>query len=447
MTESPNSPDSPSYEYPRHPAAIVSGGEAQKSLTRLPFMRGELLDGVYEVGDPLGEGGMGAVFEAHDRLLNRKVAIKVSHPGVDPNYLRLESQALASVHHPSLTAAFAFGTHRAVDFLAMERLYGVTLRAHTERIHGAGASLSTIEALDILVPLADGLAALHRAQLAHRDLKPSNVVLAPNNRVVLMDLGLFVREGYDGPHTLAGSAPYMAPEVMTGQPKPRAWHLTDLYSLGVLSYEILTGHRPYAGTDIMSLIRQHARKETTPLGELRPELPAKMLTLISSMLQLNPADRPDSAEDVVRQLRKIRMDQGALVHHDSGAPRAFTVLAVDDDPAVLAVIAQTVKRVLPGARIVTASDGKEALEMVRRTLPNVVFLDLYMPTMSGVEVCMHLRATRVTEETTIVSVSGRAQISDLQLLQELGIVHFVSKGSDLTSTLEGVLKLVHRASR
>lgn len=445
MTANEDSKESSSFEHPRHPAAIISGDLPRKLVARLPFAQGELLSGVYEARDALGEGGMGVVFEAHDRLLNRKVAIKVSHPGVDPKYLRLEAQAMAAVHHPSLTAAFAFGTHRAIDYLVMERLYGVTLRAHTQRIHQNGEVLGTFEALDILLSLADGLAALHRAQLAHRDLKPSNVVLAPGNRVVLMDLGLFVREAYDGAQGIAGSPPYMAPEIMSGMQKPGGWHLADLYSLGVMAYELFSGARPYVGTDIVALLRQHEAREFTPLDELRPDLPEGLTSLIQRMISIRPDERPEGAESVLRQLRRIRTELGSRTHHDSGAPRPFTVLVVDDDPAVIAAMAGTVQSVVPGARIITASDGMQALEMVRRTIPDVVLLDLYMPQMNGIEVCMHLRTTRVTERTTIVSISGRAQMGDLQLLQQLGIVHFVQKGPELRSTLAGVLKLVHRA--
>jgi serine/threonine-protein kinase len=425
----------------------VSDESPRRAFARLPFSQGELLSGVYEVCEPLGEGGMGVVFEAHDRLLARKVAIKVSHHGVDPKYLRREAQAMATVHHPSLTAAFAFGTHRAIDYLVMERLYGVTLRAHTQQLYERGETLSTFEVLDLLIALTDGLSALHRVHIAHRDIKPSNVVLAPGNRAVLMDLGLFVKEAYDGSLGPAGSPAYMAPEVMTDESKPGGWHLADLYSLGVMAYELLTTARPYRANDIATLREQHATRRPIPLNDLRPDLPQPLATLVEALLAIRPADRPESAEFVLRQLRKVRIDLGASMHHDSGAPRPFTVLIVDDDPALMAVMAATVSSVVPGARIVTASDGRQALEMVRRTIPDVVLLDLYMPNMSGIEVCMHLRATRSSEQTRIVSVSGRAQIGDVQLLQQLGIVHFVTKGPELRTTLAGVLQLAHRAYR
>lgn len=436
---------SSTFEQRMHPAAIIADDDARPTTARIPFATGELVGGTYEVRDALGQGGMGVVFEAQDRLLARRVAIKVSHPGVDPKFLRLEAQAMAAVQHPSTVAVHALGTHRGVDFVVMERLYGVTLRAYIRRLAVSRQQMTVLETVEILLALADALAAIHRAQLAHRDVKPSNILLAPGNRVVLMDFGLFVREEYDGSLGVAGSPAYMAPEVMLGQHRPRGWHLADLYSLGVLAYELLSTKRPFANTDVKSIAAFHAAGNRFSISAERPDLAPELAAVVDELLSPDPDARAPSAEFLVRQLRSVR---DSLAKQPPRAPsRPFTVLIVDDDPAMVAVLAACVMGISPGARVISASDGQQAVERVRQMLPDVVLLDLQMPTMNGIEVCMHLSAMPLNGRCTIVSVSGTAQSGDMQLLQSLGIVHFVSKGPDLAERLETVLRPLHRASQ
>jgi serine/threonine-protein kinase len=436
---------SSTFEHAMNPTAIVADEEDRARSARIPFAMGELLAGVYEVRDALGQGGMGVVFEARDRLLNRRVAIKVGHPGVDPKYLRLEAQAMAAVQHPNTVQVHAFGTHRGIDFLVMERLYGVTLRAHAKRLARTQQSLTVHESVDILVALADALAAIHRAQLAHRDIKPSNVLLAPGNRVVLMDFGLLVREVYDGAQGVAGSPAYMAPEVLLGVQKPGSWHLADLYSLGVIGYECLTGRKAFSAVDVRFIAAFHDAGGALSLPVDCEGIPADLRAIVDTLLSKDPEQRLPSAEVAMRQLRAVRASLGGRAVEQEQRP--FTVLIVDDDPAMVALLSACVREVSPRARLVTASDGGQAVELVRRSVPDVVLLDLQMPTMGGIEVLMHLRATKLTERTTIVSVSGTAQSSDLQMLQQLGIVHFVAKGPDLRTRMLSVLRPLHRASQ
>lgn len=436
---------STTFEHAINPTAIVADDDDRAKSARIPFAPGELLAGTYEVRDALGQGGMGVVFEARDRLLNRRVAVKVGHPGVDPRYLRLEAQAMASVQHANTVAVHAFGTHRGIDFLVMERLYGVTLRAHARRLSAAGQSLTVVESLDILVSLADALAAVHRAQLAHRDIKPSNILLAPGNRVVLMDFGLLVREVYDGALGVAGSPAYMAPEVLLGAQKPGSWHLADLYSLGVIAYEMLVGRKAFSAVDVRFIASFHEAGVSLQLPRENEQIPSDLRAIVDSLLSTDPERRPPSAEFLLRQLRIARSVLAGAARAEEQRP--FTVLIVDDDPSMVAVLSMCVLEISPRARIVTANDGGQAVELVRRSVPDVVLLDLQMPTMNGIEVCMHLRATPLTERTTIVSVSGTAQSSDLQLLQQLGIVHFVAKGPDLRQRMVSVLRPLHRASQ
>ncbi|MFI5299765.1 MAG: serine/threonine-protein kinase, partial [Polyangiales bacterium] len=147
------------------------------------FDVGELLCGTYEVGEVLGQGGMGQVLAAFDRSLHRKIAIKASWPHVDRSLLRAEAQALAALRHPNMLTVYALCEHDAVPFLAMERIFGIELRAHLSRRAREGLAISPREAIDLLLPVAESLAAMHAAGLAHRDVKPANVMLTVGGRI------------------------------------------------------------------------------------------------------------------------------------------------------------------------------------------------------------------------------------------------------------------------
>src|SRR5438046_4450073 len=142
----------------------------------------------------------------------------------------------------------------------MERLYGLSLREHLVRRRRAGQRFTVEETVDVLLALADTLDAVHRAGVAHRDLKPGNVMLAPGKRVVLMDFGIFLPAyASDGERRpLAGTPEYMAPEAVTQRTHAVDAHLADLYALGVLGFEMLTGAPPFTGDDPTAVLRQHA---------------------------------------------------------------------------------------------------------------------------------------------------------------------------------------------
>ena len=213
------------------------------------FSPGEVLAETYVIRAVLGAGAMGQVFEAYDRALNRKVAIKAGWPGLEGAPIRKEAQAVAAVRHASMPIVHAVGVHRGVEYVVMERVYGLSLEAYLDKKRAVGEALSIDEVMGLLLAIADGLSAVHRAGIAHRDIKPGNVMLAPDNRVVLVDFGLFLPE-FDvcSPETIDGSPQYMAPEVIRNRVEAGLGHLNDLYALGVLAFELLTGELPFSGS-------------------------------------------------------------------------------------------------------------------------------------------------------------------------------------------------------
>jgi serine/threonine-protein kinase len=424
----------------------LSAGEAVASSEQLGddenriFATGELLDGVYEIVKLLGRGGMGQVFEAHDHLLNRRVAIKAAWPNPLTPPLRNEARALAAFQHPSLVSVHTLGEHRGIDYLVMERVYGVSLTQHAQTRWGSGDPFSPSEVVQILLPAAEGLSVVHRAGLVHRDIKPDNIMLTPVHRVVLMDFGLVLPEfDVTGQQRVAGSPPYMAPEALLNTAATGSGHLVDIFGLGVLGYELLTGSRPYTGSTIREVIASHKRGQPAALAELRPDCPLGLCQLVHEMLSPNPQLRNQSAEAVAWQLRAVRDERPRSESPTEMSSKAPSVLIVDDDVDLAKILTFYMRQIVGPTDIRIAHDGEEALAEVQKEEPEVMLLDLHMPRMNGVELCMQLRGEGLAQSCSIISVSAGAQEHDVQLLHQLGIHHFVEKGSNLRERLRTVI--------
>jgi len=418
--------------------AVAASEPPIESENRI-FAAGELLDGVYEIMQLLGRGGMGQVFEAHDHLLNRRVAIKAAWPNPLTPPLRNEARALAAFQHPSLVSVHTLGEHRGIDYLVMERVYGVSLTQHAATRTSSGDRFSPAEVVQILLPAAEGLSVVHRAGLVHRDIKPDNIMLTPVHRVVLMDFGLVLPEfDVNGNQRVAGSPPYMAPEALLNTAATGSGHLVDIFGLGVVAYELLTGVRPYGGTTIREVIASHDRGQPEPLAELRSDCPLALCQVVHEMLSPNPQVRVQSAEAAAWQLRAVRDERPRSDNSALARKKGPSVLIVDDDVDLAKILTFYVRQIVGPSEIRVAHDGEEALRAVQKKEPDVMLLDLHMPRMNGVELCMQLKGDGLAQSCSIISVSAGAQDHDVQLLHQLGIHHFVEKGSNLRERLRTV---------
>jgi len=321
----------------------------------------------------------------------------------------------------------------------MERVYGVSLTQHASTRWHSGEQFTAADVVQILLPASEGLSVVHRAGLVHRDVKPDNIMLTPVHRVVLMDFGLVLPEfDVNGQERVAGSPPYMAPEALLNTAATGSGHLVDIFGLGVVAYELLTGTRPYAGATIRDVVASHERGQPAPLGSLRPDCPQPLCQLVHEMLSPDPQVRIQSAEAVAWQLRAIRderprSDSPAVTHK-----KGQSVLIVDDDIDLAKILTFYVRQIVGPSDIRVAHDGEEALAEVQKAEPDVMLLDLHMPRMNGVELCMQLKGEGLAQSCSIISVSAGAQEHDVQLLHQLGIHHFVEKGSNLRERLRAV---------
>ncbi len=400
------------------------------------FEVGQVLSDTYEIRAVLGAGAMGQVFEAHDLLLHRKVAIKAAWPEVQESPIRKEAQALAAIRHPGMVQVHAVGHHDGIEYVVMERVVGVSLETHLERRFAKGERFDIVEALDLLIPIADALVAVHGAGIAHRDIKPGNVMLATGGRAVLMDFGLFLPEfEVAAQDTIAGSPQYMAPEAITNSVEPGAGGLVDLYALGVVAFEVLTGHPPYGGRTPDEVWDKHLYEDVPEACALRAEIPRELSGLVTELLAKDPGQRPQNAEAVLFRLRALRAQAAAQPREEP-----LDVLVVDDDKDLAKVLSFYVKKASPHAEVRVAHNGEAAIAAIKEREPHLLLLDLHMPRMSGVEVCMYLRGEGIAEKMSITVVSAGAQDEDRSLLGTLGIHSFIQKGDGLAAAVSALVK-------
>ena len=278
---------------------------------------------------------------------------------------------------------------------------------------------------------------MHRAGVVHRDVKPGNIMLSANRRYVLMDFGLFLPEFAIESQTLvAGSPPFMAPEALAIVSAAGEGALVDLYGLGVVGYEMLTGRLPRPGIELGSLTEVLAPFAAP--SELRDDVPPDLESLLLAMLETDPGARPSTAEEVEWRIRAMRGSGKAL---ERITP---TVLVVDDNREVSRVLGYCAAKELGQCEIHYAVDGEEALQKVRELEPTIMLLDLEMPRVNGLEVAMYMRGARLAERCAVIAVSAGARESDLHALRVLGVQHMVLKDEHMRRNLSDALREVAR---
>lgn len=406
------------------------------------FAVGEEVAGIYEIRGILGEGGMGRVYEAYDRILNRPVAIKVPRPGHGHDLLHREAQAMAALRGRGLPSVHFMGSYRGIPYCVMERLYGVTLAEYLDQ-RGRDRRFEVDEALGILLGITDALVGVHRAGLIHRDLKPSNIMLSPGNRVLILDFGVFRTEGQDSDESIIyGSPDYVAPEEISGMTRAGQAHFTDIYALGVIAFEVLAGRRPFLGKSVQEVLFQHVSERPPRLSELRDDLPDDLDDLIDQLLAKEPEQRPLSVEAVGARLLAIQRQLGEPLTTAPPSASPAHVLIVDDDANLRKLLRVTLEMALPGAQIFTAASAEQALALIRDRPPTLMLLDLRLPGMSGLELCMVLGGMRAAEQTEVVVVSGRASREDREVLRQLGVRDFLDKRSSSKQLIGELVELL-----
>jgi serine/threonine-protein kinase len=266
---------------------------------------GELIADRYELEELVGSGGMSSVYRAHDSLLERHVALKVMHEqllgeGDHVARFRREARLAAQLSHPNIVTVIDRGEQEGRQFIVFEYVEGENLKALVER----EAPLPERQAIEVALQVADGLVFAHAHGLVHRDVKPQNVLLTEDGRAKVTDFGIArsidVHRGLTQTGTVMGTSDYISPEQARGGPVDAC---SDIYSLGAVLYEVLTGEVPFPGDNFVSVAMRHINEPPPSVRERRPELSPRLDAAIRRAMAKDPDDRFSSMEEFAAELR------------------------------------------------------------------------------------------------------------------------------------------------
>jgi len=277
----------------------------------------------YEIEEQLGKGGMGVVYRARDTRLGRSVALKVLPPeltGEEDRKTRFkqEAKAAAAVSHPAIAQIYDVGEGPEGFFIAMELVEGKTVKSLIQ-----ARELDLLGALEIAVQVAGGLQKAHEAGIVHRDIKPENVIVTPDGHAKILDFGLAklleppqegqAPDGISHMETLAktqagfvlGTLRYMSPEQARGQAVDSR---SDIFSLGIVIYEMVTGQLPFSGSNPLDTLHAIAFEETRPITAVRPNLPPSLQRVVTRCLRKRAADRYADAKELAADLKTVQRE-------------------------------------------------------------------------------------------------------------------------------------------
>ena len=286
----------------------------------------------YEIEERLGAGGMAVVFRAHDRLLERQVSIKVLRKGfsADPEFrerFRQEAKAAANLSHPNLITVYDFGLDSEHFFIVMEYMPGDDLKVI---LNGRG-QLEIDESIQLMVQACAGVGYAHRAGLVHCDIKPHNLLVSPDHRLKVTDFGIARALASIHPEEQVdyvwGSPQYFSPEQARGlAPSPAS----DVYSLGVVLYEMLTGRLPFEGDNTEELSQGHREALPPSPREFNPNISPELEQIVLKVLSKEPAARYRTADQLGRVLMSYRTSEKAPAPRPKPAPAAAAAVLVPE---------------------------------------------------------------------------------------------------------------------
>ncbi|MGI8615213.1 MAG: Stk1 family PASTA domain-containing Ser/Thr kinase [Actinomycetota bacterium] len=374
------------------------------------------LDGRYHMVERIAAGGMGEVFRAHDAVLAREVAIKVLHRSLagDPAFVdrfRREARAAAGLAHPNIVNVYDWGAVDGVYYMVMEYVRGPSVR-HLLNEQGR---MEPAQAAEILRQTLLALGHAHHEGFVHRDMKPENLLVTQEGAVKVADFGL-ARAYADGRVTQAGAVTgtvqYLAPEQIRGEPAdPRS----DLYSLGIVAYELLTGKLPFTGETAMAVAYKHLSDRVPAPSSLLPDLPEELDGFVAAATDRDRELRPESAD-------VMRMDLDAIAHQLPAAPRLSSI--VQHIPSVTVEGGETTE---VGIRLETGSIPRmERHRRRRRILKRIVGAILLVGLLSGVAWGTWTYA--IPHTAVIPELTGETVDAARDRLTALGFQVVVAKG-------------------
>jgi serine/threonine-protein kinase len=301
-----------------------------------PPATGVVLSGRYRLTERIATGGMGTIWAAEDEVLSRKVAVKVLNEGLtsEPRFterFRREARAAAQLTHPNIAGTFDYGEDDGRPYIVLELIDGETLADRLSRV----GKLAPEEAARIAASVAQALAYAHGTGIVHRDVKPANVMITERGEVKVMDFGIAASvvgaSGLTATGAVMGTAKYLSPEQARGD---KATPASDIYALGVVMYETLSGISPFERETAVATAMAHIREDPRPLREVAPEVPESLAGLVHRCLAKDPKDRPTDAAVFSSALLTTSADATTEpIPHASDATQGTAVLPALATPA------------------------------------------------------------------------------------------------------------------
>ncbi|PKN86719.1 MAG: hypothetical protein CVU46_06825 [Chloroflexi bacterium HGW-Chloroflexi-8] len=299
----------------------------KRDVMSSPTWIGQTLNGRYLIQELLGQGGMSAVYKALDPNLKRVVAIKLIHPhlAMDNQFVQRfeeEAAAVASLRHPNIVQVYDFNTDKDVSYMVLEFLAGETLQDHLKRLIAQNRSMSVEQAIKYTINICDALGYAHQRGMIHRDIKPANIMLDVFGQAILMDFGIVKILG-GSQHTatgaVMGTARYMSPELIRSEPADAR---SDIYSMGVTLYEMLSGKPPFIADSAMTLMMMHLNDPVPDPRNLRADLPPELVRILNKALAKDRNLRYQSTAELIADLKKVQ----AMTRSDPSPLSADTII-------------------------------------------------------------------------------------------------------------------------
>ena len=346
----------------------------------------------YRVVSRLGEGGMGAVYLADDTRLGRRVALKVlpANVAADPDRMHRfvqEAKLASALTNPNVAYIYEIGEDNGLRFLAMEYVEGEPLSARLSR-----GSLAFSELLSVGIQVADALDNAHSKGIVHRDIKPSNLMLTPRGYIKVLDFGLAKLETpknreetqvmtSDG--VVMGTVAYMSPEQALGRDVD---HRTDLFSLGVVLYEMATGRLPFPGATTSETIARILNAQPDAIARFNYDVPEGLDRVVRKCLEKDRERRYQWARELLVDLKNLERDAAGAGVAAPATRRKMTAMVVDDEELARALLREYLGSSADVEILAECANGFEAVKAIAEQKPDLVFLDVQMPKLNGFEV-------------------------------------------------------------
>jgi len=290
----------------------------------------------YVIEEMLGQGGMSAVYKATDPNLKRVVAIKVIHPHLsdNPDFVKRfeeEASSVAQLRHSGIILVHDFNKDEALDlyYMVLEFVPGETIQDHLKRLNDQNRKLSVSKAMEYMASICDAVDYAHQRGMIHRDIKPANLMLTTTGQAILMDFGIAKIVGgtrHTATGAVVGTAMYMSPEQIKGEQPDRR---SDIYSLGVTLFEMLSGKPPFDADSAMTLMMMHVNDPVPNPRKLNPEIPEALVGIVNKSLEKDPGDRYQTAAQMAAALRNV------LAGRAAGPVPSSKSTMVEDTPTLM----------------------------------------------------------------------------------------------------------------